>query len=92
MLNMPEKIILGDAAKKEHVVRFYDDDAFLLTEVADFIDMSLCSGGGGIIIATPDHVRELQRRLAGFGSAPGRKLWSCEKLITLNAQKRLINS
>lgn len=89
MLNTPEHPILTPTEETKHFVRFYDEDAILLAEVADFLDMALRAGGSGIIIATPEHLSTLQRRLAGFGAEPGRRHWSCEKLITLDAQDTL---
>jgi len=34
----------------EHLVRFYDDDDLLMTEVGDFIDAALRVGGSAIIM------------------------------------------
>jgi PAS domain S-box-containing protein len=84
-----EEILCGAAANNEHFVRFYEDDTVLMAEVADFIDVSLRAGGSGIVIATPDHVSELRRRLAGFGTASDGNHWSCEKLLTLDAEETL---
>lgn len=89
MLTTPDNTTLDDAGKTEHFVRFYDDDAFLLAEVAEFIDRSLRAGGSGIIIATPEHISDLQRRLAEFRTESGRALPSCAKLLTLDAQTTL---
>lgn len=72
-----------------HFVRFYDDDALLLAEVADFIDNALRSGGVGIVIATPAHIDELRRRLVGFGSAQNPGMWYPGQLITLDADDTL---
>jgi PAS domain S-box-containing protein len=47
----------------EHLVQFYEDDAFLLGEVSDFIGAGLQSGQAAIVIATRAHLDELERRL-----------------------------
>ncbi|WP_250504787.1 ATP-binding protein, partial [Caballeronia sp. AZ7_KS35] len=72
-----------------HFVRFYDDDALLLAEVADFIDDALRAGGVGIVIATPAHINELRRRLVGFGSVQNPETWYPGQLITLDADDTL---
>lgn len=51
-----------------HFVRFYHEGATLLAEVAAFVDAALRCGGTAIVIATADHLAELNRRIAGFGS------------------------
>ena len=56
--------------KPAHFVRFYHEDANLLGEVAEFVDAALRCGGTAIVIATPAHLADLHRRLAGFGT-PG---------------------
>jgi len=77
------------SAQSAHFVRFYDDDAQLLTEVADFIDDALRAGGVGIVIATPPHINELRRRLVDFGSAWGAAMRCPGRLITLDADATL---
>lgn len=89
MLSTPESIVFSNKGKSEHFVRFYDEDAVLLAEVADFIDAVLRIGGSGIIIATPEHISDLERRLAGIGAEPGHQHWSCQKLFILDAQESL---
>jgi len=70
-------------------VCFYDSDAALLDEAADFIDAALRAGGTGILIATPGHVAQLRRRLAGFGSAEGGARWYPGRLVVLDAEETL---
>ena len=50
-----------------HVVQFYDDDAFLLDAVTQFIGVSLNAGGGGVVIATRAHLDEIEQRLRSRG-------------------------
>jgi len=71
-------------ARHGHFVRFYDDDTYLLREVAEYIDAALRAGGAGIVIATPEHLAGLHGRLAGFGTA-----WYPGELITLDARETL---
>jgi PAS domain S-box-containing protein len=62
-------LIQDDAAPQEnhednaHIVRFYDDDALLMEEVAGFIDAALSIGGAGLVIATPEHAQALREGL-----------------------------
>nr|WP_229510911.1 MULTISPECIES: ATP-binding protein [unclassified Massilia] len=70
-------------------VRFYDNDATLLDEAADFVDAALRAGGTGLVIATPEHVLQLRRRLAGFGSAEGSVCWYPGRLVVLDAETTL---
>ncbi|HUG25701.1 ATP-binding protein [Piscinibacter sp.] len=80
---------LPEIPRAGHFVRFYDDDAFLLDEVAEFIDAALRSGGAGVVIATPQHLAILEQRLAGFGSANGHPGWHPGELVVLDAQATL---
>ncbi|MFC5458671.1 ATP-binding protein [Massilia niabensis] len=66
-----------------HVVRFYDDDAVLMDEVAGFIAQALQVGGVGLVIATPAHEAELRRQL---GKDAGH---SAQHLVFLDAQVTL---
>jgi PAS domain S-box-containing protein len=72
-----------------HFVRFYDDEAYLLAEVAEFIDTALRAGGVGIVIATAEHLEQLQGRLAGFGTAASRGAWYPGELVVLDARETL---
>jgi PAS domain S-box-containing protein len=80
--------LVPHSAPRGHFVRFYDDEAFFLSEVAEFVDTALRSGGVGIVIATPQHVQRLQSRLAGFGAA-ARDPWYPGELIVLDARETL---
>jgi PAS domain S-box-containing protein len=72
-----------------HFVHFYDNDDTLLDEVADFVDSALRARGAGIVIATPEHIRDLQRRFAGLGSTAGQPDWFPGQLILLDAGQTL---
>src|SRR6185503_7961439 len=47
----------------EHLVQFYDDDAFLVRSVADYIGVALRGGEGAVLIATPAHRDAIEQRL-----------------------------
>jgi signal transduction histidine kinase/ActR/RegA family two-component response regulator len=67
--------------KNEHFVQFYDNDAFLIDEVAGFIGGGLKSGEAGIVIATAEHRERLhasltaelaRRRVKGINTSASR--------------------
>ncbi|WP_338763599.1 ATP-binding protein [Massilia sp. METH4] len=70
-------------------MRFYQDDAVLLAEVAEFLDRGLRGGGTAIVIATPAHLAELRQHLAGFGAPQGQRHWFPGELIMLDAAEAL---
>ncbi|HEV2851181.1 MAG TPA: ATP-binding protein [Thermoanaerobaculia bacterium] len=59
------------AGLHEHFVQFYEKDAFLIDEVSAFIGSGLKAGQAGIVIATPPHREDLERRLRAHGLLPG---------------------
>jgi len=48
-------------------VQLYTDDAFLIDVLGRFIGGALAAGEAAIVLATPSHRRELERRLAARG-------------------------
>ncbi|HUF75906.1 MAG TPA: response regulator [Longimicrobiales bacterium] len=50
-------------ADTEHVVQFYETDPFLVACVSRFLRGPLRRGGGAIVIATSEHLAELERSL-----------------------------
>ncbi|MGJ9419781.1 ATP-binding protein [Massilia sp. CMS3.1] len=89
MLTTPDEALDKASDASAHVVRFYDHEASLLDEVAEFIDASLRAGGTGFVIATPAHVVQLRRLLAGFGSSNGAACWYPGRLVVLDAEQTL---
>ena len=79
----------GASGEPAHFVHFYSHDTLLIDEVSDFIDGALRARGTGIVIATPSHLAELRRRLAGLGNADGRPAWYSGQLILLDAEQAL---
>ena len=89
---LPQELQAADANEHppaRHFVQFYDDESFLLDEVADFIDGALRCGDAGVVIATPAHNADLARRLRGFGLRDGIAQWHRGELITLDAADTL---
>src|SRR6476661_8760109 len=64
---MAQDFGLGNLITPKHFVRFYDDDNALVKEITQFIGTGLAAGHGGIVIATPAHVTEIERRLLASG-------------------------
>ena len=89
VLSTPDAANHGATGDHLPPVRFYDNDATLLDEAADFVDAALRAGGTGLVIATPEHVVQLRRRLAGFGSAEGSACWYPGRLVVLDAETTL---
>jgi hypothetical protein len=51
-----------------HVVQFYGHDRELAERAADFLQDGLEGGGAAIVIATPEHRREFEARMAEAGA------------------------
>jgi PAS domain S-box-containing protein len=69
---------------REHLVQFYEDDAFLLDELTEFIGAGLRAGEAGIVIATPAHRGDLARRLQAIDGS-----WHPDRYIALDAAETL---
>lgn len=54
----------------EHFVQFYEQDAFLVDSMAEFIGTGLRCGERAIVIATPAHREALENRLRNGGIDP----------------------
>ncbi|MFC5478081.1 ATP-binding protein [Massilia suwonensis] len=68
-----DAVPLENHGENAHIVRFYDDNARLMDEVAGFVDAALSIGGAGLVIATPEHAQALRARLK-HGAAAGTRL------------------
>ena len=51
----------------EHLVQFYETDAFLLDAISDFIGSALRTGDAALVVATPSHRDALHERIAAYG-------------------------
>lgn len=72
----------------DHLVQFYEADAFLLDAVGRFIGPALSSGDAAIVIATAAHRAALEERLQadGIDTAAAR---ACGQYLTLDAAETL---
>ena len=61
---MPER---APPAARDHFVQFYEDDATLVQSVARFIRNGLQSGTGAVVIATPEHLKQIEALWTGEG-------------------------
>ena len=56
-----------DSDQQAHIVQFYENDDFLISEVSRFVGTALGSGDSGIVIATKAHRDGIAQRLASLG-------------------------
>ena len=61
--------VWGGLGPSEHVVQFYESDAFLMDSMADFIGTALRTGDSGIVVATQAHRAGIEERLRADGIA-----------------------
>lgn len=57
----------GELGESAHLVQFYDDDAFLLDEVAKFLSGGLEAGGASVVLAAKPHLDGIEERLTARG-------------------------
>lgn len=76
------------ASGREHVVQFYEDDAFLLGAVTKFLAEGIPEGDALLVIATETHRHGLREQLESMGFDVGR---ACEsgQLMFLDARETL---
>ncbi|WKB50737.1 ATP-binding protein [Eleftheria terrae] len=89
MLQTSSRPRAPETSRTGHFVRFYDEDAFLLEEVGEFLESALCAGGVGIVIAAEEHLTVLQRRLSVFRCATGPDQLGPGQWLALDAQATL---
>lgn len=72
----------------EHFIQFYENDAYLLNTLSEFIGVGLEEGDGGVVFATRKHLEGLEERLKERGAdvEAARKRGS---FITWDAHKML---
>lgn len=63
----PEAIGASRIQVHEHLVQFYDSEAFLVTSVRDYLSPALRQGDAVLVVATPDHRQALEAAVAGLG-------------------------
>src|SRR5690242_2776289 len=78
----------GEMSACEHFVQIYDEDGVFMDTLANFIGDGLAKGEASIVIATPQHRRELDCRLAAKGlDVPAAQ--SQDQFISIDAQETL---
>jgi PAS domain S-box-containing protein len=88
MSNMNE--LTADIHESDHIVQFYEQDAFLVEQAVDFIAARSDADYAAIIIATKPHQEAIQQRLAASlirdhtASSPRRRIISLDAHATLD--------
>jgi hypothetical protein len=62
-LSKETHIFWGEIAPSEHIAQFYENDNVLLDTLTGFVGGGLQTGESTIVIATPHHLRSLERRM-----------------------------
>ncbi|MGA9393017.1 MAG: MEDS domain-containing protein [Candidatus Sulfotelmatobacter sp.] len=57
-------VFWGEIAPCEHIAQFYEDDGILLDTLAGFVGGGLKAGESAIVLATAEHLKALEERLA----------------------------
>jgi hypothetical protein len=78
----------NNSRASEHFVQFYEDDAYLLGCVSNFIETGLRAGEGAIVIATKVHREAVEERLAK-GGLDLAALRGCGQYLALDATETL---
>jgi PAS domain S-box-containing protein len=77
-----------DSKSNEYVVQFYENDAYLILKLAEYLVAGLERGERGVVIATPEHRKALARTLNEKGLKPeGLELKGL--LVVLDARETL---
>ena len=63
----PEAIGASRAQVHEHLVEFYDSDAFLVASVRDYLAPALRQGEAALVVAMPGHRQAFEAALEGAG-------------------------
>jgi hypothetical protein len=61
------QVFWGEISPCEHIVQLYESDDVLLKNLGSFVAAGLRVGEAAIVVATPEHLRELASRLAESG-------------------------
>jgi anti-sigma regulatory factor (Ser/Thr protein kinase) len=63
---------VSERAGNEHCVKFHESDRELVTTAARFLGDALAAGGRAVVIATPEHRRQIEEELfaPGHSSSP----------------------
>lgn len=78
----------GEMAETEHAVQVYRDDTTFLDSLESFVGSGLRAGESVIVIATANHLHELEKRLRGGWIDLDRARWE-DRYIAVLAQETL---
>ena len=85
-ISTPE-VIWSEIGPHEHFCQFYEDDAVLLDTIDGFIGPGLNAGEAAIVIAVPDHLQCLTKKLERRGLDVA-ALIAADQFIALDAAER----
>jgi diguanylate cyclase (GGDEF)-like protein len=86
---MPNVDSHGHDTSGEHLVQFYENDAFLIDGITDYIGSALASGDKGIVIATRPHLETLEQQLNQRGLLGQAQSANRIRYIPIEADKML---
>lgn len=78
----------GEIAPCEHLLQIYEQDNVMLDTLQGFVGGGLRAGESAVVIATPEHLDELEKRLEASGLDLATAL-ADDQYIPLNAQETL---
>ena len=81
--------VIDDIHESDHIVQFYEQDAFLIKQAVDFVAARPNSDHTSIIIATKPHHEAIQQRLASSVLQKPAGLPSLRRFIALDADATL---
>lgn len=82
------QIFWGEIAPCDHVVQIYENDKVFMNSLEGFVGSGFIAGDSVIIIATPEHLSILEKRLKNQGFDLD-TLTALDRYIPLNAQETL---
>lgn len=87
-IDSPTRPDWNNIADSEHFVQFYESDDFLVKSIADFAGAALQRGDNAIVVATPEHRRQLAKlfKARGLNCSSLRK---AGKFLSLDAAETL---
>jgi hypothetical protein len=66
-IEVPWKDRLAEPLPRDHIVQLYRDDDALIEALVLFVGVGLGKGDAVVLVATPDHLRAIDARLASAG-------------------------
>jgi hypothetical protein len=82
-LRFPELLRLHSPETAQHVVQFYDDDSFVIRNVADLTAKALDAGSSVVAIATQSHLEQLSEHLGAERDLEGYR--DLGRFVTMDA-------